>query len=331
MPAISVIMPVYNSGLYLKDAIDSILTQSFADFELIIFNDGSVDNSAEIIESYNDPRIQFVNNSYNQGYVPLLNEGLKRAKGKYIARMDADDISESQRFALQYAYMEAHPDCILCGSRFSVIGSEDRSELPLDNETIKLKLLYITPFCHPSVMIRNEVLQQHNIQYNTAHSPAEDHEMWVQLSAYGSFHNMEESLLRYRVHDNNVSMKKRTAQQIQNLKSARVDYINLFFKNFDIKEEQAECLHQLFFYEQAWTKAELMHAGDLIQLIMSSKATYPVETLRVHQLLAERFFYRCTTSTSIGYDAYKAATRYSFTASTPLLKLKLLVKSILKL
>ncbi|MFZ6014448.1 MAG: glycosyltransferase family 2 protein, partial [Bacteroidota bacterium] len=210
MPAVSVIMPVYNAESFLQEAIESILTQSFRDFEFLIFNDGSTDNSKQIIQSISDPRIKLFDSDINQGYVSLLNKGIDLAHGKYIARMDADDIAHPHRLQKQFDKLEQHPDHVICGTRFTTVGSNQVTALPLEDDDIKLKMLYITPFCHPSVMIRAAVLKDHQLRYEHDYMPAEDYQLWVTLSDYGKFCNLSESLMHYRVHHNNISMKERS-------------------------------------------------------------------------------------------------------------------------
>ena len=118
-------MPVYNAGYYLKEAIDSILNQSFSDFEFFIIDDKSTDNSLEIIKSYKDDRIILIEKQSNTGYTDSLNMAIKLSKGKYIARMDADDISSPKRFLKQYEYLESHQDVVLLGTNYEIIGDSN--------------------------------------------------------------------------------------------------------------------------------------------------------------------------------------------------------------
>ena len=329
MPSISVLMPVYNAQTYLPEAIRSILSQRFENFEFLIFNDGSTDRSKEIIESFNDPRIIFIDFSFNQGYVALLNIGLQRAKGKYIARMDADNIAHPERFQKQFDFMEQHHEYIVCGTRFYVMGRQEITRLPLDNDDIKLGLLYITPFCHPSVMIRTEVLQHHNIFYDADCMPAEDHELWCRLSDYGKFVNLPEILMHYRVHNTNISLKKRTLQQIENLNEARINYITKFFSK-SIERAEAVTLHTLFFKESNFTYEELLTCGELLQKILKSDNVFPVPSQKVHELLAEKFFYRCTTSTVLGLRSFLLTNKFDFVNPSLTAKFKLLIKALLR-
>ena len=192
----------------------------------------------------------------------------------------------------------------MCGTLFSIIGGRDRVELPLNDEDIKLKLLYITPFCHPSVMMRRDTLQAKAIAYDADHMPAEDHELWGRLASYGKLANLPEVLLNYRVHDNNISLKQRTPKQTQALYQSRLNYITWFFKDAVVDLADLTLLYTLFFKETDFRYDELLMCGELVQRIIDKQAVYPVPSGKVHSLLAEKFFYRCTTSTSIGLKSF---------------------------
>lgn len=330
MPAISVLMPVYNAEQYLQEAITSILSQRFVDFEFFIFNDGSTDRSREIIASFNDPRIHFIDYSDNQGYVSLLNLGLQKAQGKYIARMDADDVAHPDRFQKQFDFLEENPEYIVCGTRFSIIDKQDVVVLPIENEDIKLKMLYITPFCHPSVMMRATTLQSHDIAYDEYYMPAEDHELWVRLAGYGKFVNLPEVLLNYRIHDSNVSLKKRDHNQLESLYKSRLTYIIDFFRDALQRASEAATLYTLFFKDESFSYDELLMCGELLQRITTHDHTYPVASEKVNDLLAERFFYRCTTSTDIGIKSFIVARKFEFGNQPFTARLKLLIKALLK-
>ena len=170
-PRITVIMPVYNCELYIKEAIDSILNQTFADFDFLIIDDASTDKTVSIIKEYKDSRIQLIEKTVNTGYTISLNYGLKVAKGEYIARMDGDDISLPNRFEKQIAFLDSNPDVVLCGSNFGIIGTEKLIILPEDNEAIKLGLLKGNCIAHPSVMFRHSVIQEYVITYDADNYP----------------------------------------------------------------------------------------------------------------------------------------------------------------
>lgn len=201
-PAISVIMAVYNSEKYLGAAIESILNQDFIDFEFIIINDGSSDESEEIIDRYarRDRRIQIYSQT-NQGLPKSLNRGIDLATGKYIARMDADDLSLPERLSKQFAFMERYPDISICGTWIELIGDEDKyiDRYPTTHNTICCWLLFAIGLAHPSVMMRREILLENKLYYDPSYVYCEDYEFWVRLSANLRLANLPEVLLSYRL------------------------------------------------------------------------------------------------------------------------------------
>ena len=203
MPKISVIMPVYNAEKYLREAIDSILAQTFTDFEFIIIDDGSTDSSPEIVRSYADERIRFYQNEHNMGVSATLNRGLELAKGEYIARMDSDDISLPERFAKQVEYMDAHPECVVLGTSIIKFG-DSLNECPVnchhDPDYTTVMLLFHSSLIHPSVMLRGSVMRQNDLSYSERLSGVEDYELWWRLSHFGRVLSLSDLLLKYRIH-----------------------------------------------------------------------------------------------------------------------------------
>jgi glycosyltransferase involved in cell wall biosynthesis len=228
-PKITVVMPVYNCELYISQAIDSILNQTEKDFEFIIIDDASTDKTVFIIKKYNDFRIQLIQKSINTGLSNSLNLGLQLAKGKYIARMDGDDISLPQRFAKQVAFLESNQNVIVCGSYFRIIGSEIIIKVPEYHDSIKVAFLKGNCIAHPSVMMRKQVLDELSLVYNVLKEPAEDYDLWVRLSEKGSLYNLQEVLLDYRIHNNQVSKKLNAIQKdkVLEIKKMVFDFLEL--------------------------------------------------------------------------------------------------------
>jgi len=204
-------MPVYNAEKHVSSAIDSILNQTFTDFEFLIFNDGSTDKSQQEIEKYKDPRIKFFNYSTNKGYVAHLNHGIDIAKGKYIARMDADDISLPERFKIQVDFLENHPDIGLCGAWVAFLDHDSKvvngniGKHAADHDHICVALLRHNSFSHPVVMIRRSILIDHGLRYEADFMPSEDGRLWVTMRKYTRLHNLQKVLLYYRKHANQTS------------------------------------------------------------------------------------------------------------------------------
>ncbi|MBR6730499.1 MAG: glycosyltransferase family 2 protein [Alphaproteobacteria bacterium] len=208
-PLISVVMSTYNRAPLLSRAIDSILNQTFTDFEFIIIDDGSSDKTPEILAEYakKDKRIRVITNNPNKGLIYSLNKGLEEAKGKYIARMDDDDISLPNRFMKQYDFMEKNPDIAVAGSW---IGNPDNNQKwgfhdQTDPEKIKMFLyLNSVPISHPAAFIRRSFLTQHNITYSNEYKAAEDRKFWLDImDADGKITNIPEVLLLFRLHGTN--------------------------------------------------------------------------------------------------------------------------------
>ncbi|MEZ2718662.1 glycosyltransferase [Niallia circulans] len=202
---VSVIMPVYNSELYLRESIESVLTQSFTDFEFIIIDDGSSDNSLSIIKSYNDERINVVINEENLGIVDSLNKALMIAKGTYIARMDADDICHKDRLSIQVEFLEKYHDIGCCGSFVQILNTNKIIKHEHNPGKLHSNLLFKSDISHPAVMIRKSILLDNNIKYNKSYTHAEDYRLWTEIAAKSKLANINEVLLYYRLHYQSVS------------------------------------------------------------------------------------------------------------------------------
>lgn len=212
MIEISVIMPVYNGEKYLREAIDSILCQSFQNFEFIIVDDASTDCSLQIIQSYKDKRIILLQNEQNRGNYPSRNRGLTIATGKYICVMDADDIAYPLRLEKQYEYMEEHPELLAIGTNFDFSISSIRRKLPLAYTDLMLALLEDNTFLHPSLMIRTDVLRKIG-GYDEKYVYSSDYELMTRLTLLGKVENLPDVLMMYRWHSSQISQSCYEAQK----------------------------------------------------------------------------------------------------------------------
>lgn len=208
-PAISVVMSTYNRAAFLPRSIDSILNQTFKDFEFIIINDGSPDETAKVLSlfSVKDKRIRVITNEENKGLIYSLNKGLEEARGKYIARMDDDDIALPTRFEKQYAFMEQNPDFVVVGSWIG--RPENGKKWGFHDETnpdkVKMMMyLNSVPISHPASFLRRDFLNKHNIRYSYDYKAAEDRKFWLDImDAGGKIGNVPEVLLLFRLHASN--------------------------------------------------------------------------------------------------------------------------------
>jgi hypothetical protein len=213
--AVTVLMPVHNGERYLRDAMDSILGQTFTDFEFLIVNDGSTDGTRAILESYRDPRVRVLQQASRMGVTEALNAGLSQAKGRYIARMDGDDISLPGRLEKQVQYMEAHPDCGVLGCAVQIIDPQGkplyRVEYCGGHHYLRWYLLFQNPFAHPATMIRREVLNRLG-GYDARFAFAQDYDLWWRASWITQFAVLPEALLQLRRHRSNLTSVHRQDQ-----------------------------------------------------------------------------------------------------------------------
>jgi len=207
---ISVLMCVYNGDVFLAAALESILSQTFTDFELIIVDDASTDKTSQILAEYaqNDSRVKLLKNTKNLGLTKSLNIGLKAAQGKYIARMDADDIAKPERFMTQYWFMEEHPTLAAIGSFVDVIDEFGKTlgekKLAVSYEDIKSNMLFNNQFIHSTLFFRIDILKE-NGGYNEDFKKSQDYDLMLRLCSKYPVANLTEKLVLFRLHGNSLS------------------------------------------------------------------------------------------------------------------------------
>lgn len=206
-PQISVIMPVFNGEKHLNEAVDSILDQTFRDFEFIIINDGSVDNTSKILDSYSDGRIRLVQRE-NRGFAYSLNEAIQLAEGKYIARMDADDVALENRLQLQYEFMESYPGVDILGGQADIIDEDGRligeMRKPISWPNISKYIKYACPLCHPTYFVREHVYDIIKGYRNIP--PVDDYDFLFRALEKGCvMRNLPEKILKYRKTNNSMT------------------------------------------------------------------------------------------------------------------------------
>jgi glycosyltransferase involved in cell wall biosynthesis len=215
IPRVTVLMPVYNAEKYVKKAIDSILNQTFKDFEFLLINDGSTDKTPMILQNYHDPRIKIINHEKNLGIARSLNGGIEIACGEYIARMDADDISLQERLMQQVAFLDQHPEIGVLGAAMEVINDEDvtigKMDVVEENETLQSLLLVNNVIHHPTIMVRARLMKEAG-GYNEKLPHVEDYDLWRRLSRVSQLANLPDVLVRYRRHDKNITVCYRQKQ-----------------------------------------------------------------------------------------------------------------------
>lgn len=212
-PKISIVMPVYNSSLHLYESIESVLNQTFDNFEFIIIDDGSTDNSIDIIKTYQDKRINL--QGLNHDYIASLNYGMRLAKGKYIVRMDSDDKMLPFRLQMQFDFMESNPEIAVCGCWIQTFGNNNNIyKLDTKHEDIICNMLSVNPMCHPSVIMRADILSsifydKGKDVYDKSFIYAEDYKLWYDIIKEGQLlANIPEVMLLYRCSDKQISRKE---------------------------------------------------------------------------------------------------------------------------
>ena len=238
-PIISIVMPVYNaSPKYLRDSIDSVLNQTFGDFELLIINDGSTEaEGIDFIKTYQDPRIRLITNPHN--FIDTLNRGIAESKGKYIARMDADDIMLPNRLQVQYDFMETHSEIDVCGSWYEAFGkSENIIRLQTEHKAIVSSLLFHNTMAHPTIMLRkSSVCKEGTDLYRHGYICAEDYKLWTELAIKGlRFANIPEVLLKYRISNSQVTSVRRT-EMLQSSQKIQMEYVELLMQQILEQDE----------------------------------------------------------------------------------------------
>ncbi|MBS0152398.1 MAG: glycosyltransferase [Nitrospira sp.] len=215
-PRISCVLAVWNGETYLPESIRSIQAQTFHDWELIVVDDGSTDRTSQILDHFQreDTRIRVYHQS-KQGLVASLNQGILVARGEYIARMDADDVSMPDRLTTQVEYLNRHQDIGICGSWIETFGVDTSKvvEYPCDDDAIRCQLLFASSLAHPSTMFRRKLILHHQLFYDERAVHAEDYDLWVRASQHTRFANIPAILLRYRVHPQQVGRRHESTME----------------------------------------------------------------------------------------------------------------------
>ena len=225
-----VILPAYNCEQFIRETLESIVKQSFKDFVCYVIDDGSTDDTANVIRSFSDKRIVYHKNEENLGLVKTLNKGLKLADHKYIIRMDADDLCHPQRFEKQIEYLEDHPEIDVCGTNLKTFGNKEvHWEFPESNIEIRSAIFFRTLLAHPTIALRKAILEKHNVNYSPRFPHMEDADLWLQLINVAKFHCIQEELLLYRVEGQNITVKNKETRLAR-----EAEFYSHVFSSFNI-------------------------------------------------------------------------------------------------
>lgn len=238
---VTVLMPVYNGEKYLKEAIESIVNQTYKDFDLLIINDGSSDNSENVILSFSDERIKYIKNDSNMGLIGTLNKGLDLITGEYIARMDQDDISLPKRLEKQVKFMDENEEIAVSGTSirfFNETGFLTKHIMPINPTEIKISLFFHCTLMHPTVIIRNRCFREKNYMYNMNHKNVEDYGLWQLVSQKDKLGNLQEVLLNYRIVP--TGMTQMAEKNVDSRERSHIDIYRQAFEELGILLSEEE-------------------------------------------------------------------------------------------
>ncbi len=298
---VTVVMSVYNGERYLRQAIDSILSQTYQNFEFVIIDDGSNDNSAASIKSYTDSRISFIQNKNNIGLANSLNHGLALAGGNYIARMDADDVSLPGRLEKQVLFLDTHPSVGICGTWVETIGEPAGHiwSYPTDDAAIRSLMLFESALSHPAAMLRRAAFESANLQYNPDYQRAQDYELWVRAANHTVLANLAEVLLYHRLHS------KAVGQQFLEEQIAfawRVRLGQLRRMGIEPTEWESTLHQQLSMWQFQVTREFILKTDTWLQRLQAANMKYGLYPFAAfNKVLSCRWWSVCNSATRLGW------------------------------
>lgn len=304
-PLVTVLMSVFNGEKYLREAIESVLNQTYKNIEFLIINDASTDNSVAIIQSYRDERIHFFSNEVNLKLTASLNKGIDLSHGKYIARMDADDVSFPERIEKQVAFMEQHPEVGLCGTFVQNIGINDDYVPPYKttHDEIKFKLFFETHFPHPAAMLRKSMLDKYKLKYDTINKVAQDYELWNKIVNYCEVAILPEPLVKKRTHPEMTSIKA-TQEQLQVVKNIHRELMEKL--GAAPSEKELNVYEDYFKGAAPKTKEELFALLNLFDKLIVGNANFKIYRSDLFNVFfAEKYWMLCTMSSGLGMEIYR--------------------------
>ena len=317
-PKVSVLMSVYNGEKYLREAVESILNQTFRDFEFIIIDDGSTDSTNEIIRSYSDCRIRLLENEENIGLTKSLNKGIDQCRGEYIARMDGDDVSLQHRLSKQLEYLINNPEVGVCGTQVKLINKtfEKNIELPTGHDEICAYMIFTSKLVHPSIMMRKTVLDQLDCIYNEKYRTSQDLDLWERLSKHTKLSNTSEVLFCYRNHPNQISNSNKSIDDGYYDVGKRILndlQLNPSIKNTKLLRDMWECT-------RTNSRELICMTLDLAEnIIIENKKKLLFDQKLIQKIFGKQWYYFCRKNTQLGvwiYNTYNYSSLYKYYAAS---------------
>lgn len=306
LPVISVVVPTYNAGRYVKEAVASVLAQDFPDFELLIIDDGSTDNTAEIVSQFAaDPRVRLLRNEQNMGLIATLHRAYAECRAPLIARMDSDDICAPDRFGKQVAFLREHPEIAILGGAIRFFGSVAPNvfTFPLAHADIHPAMLFYCPLAHPALMFRRELLDQGIMRYDDAFRHAEDYHLWSRLLLQVNAANLPDVVLDYRLHAQQVSSGSSGKQYAASLRVRRQ-----MMQECGVEPTDDEiALHESVILERPLARTDYLPAlaAWFVRLEAAARQSGYWDEQALHRLLKGKFI---DTARRVGADLSALAT-----------------------
>lgn len=304
-PRVTVLMAVHNGERWLSEAVQSILGQTFHDFEFLIIDDGSTDASLEIVTQFADERIRLIRNEQNCGLAASLNRGMALASGEYVARMDCDDVSLPRRLEKQVSFLDANPEIAVCGSRVRTIGRaiEEVWLYPLEPDVIRCQLLFENALAHPSVMLRRKIFDSYRLSYDQTFPCSQDYDLWVRTARHAPLANVDDVLLFYRLHEDQAGCR---LLKIQSAATRRIREALLAELGLHPSVAESE-LHEAISEWRFVASREFVQAAGRwlgrLQQANTRRSAYPEPAFS--RMLASRWFRICGAAASLGLWSFR--------------------------
>jgi len=305
-PRVTVLLPVHNGAHHLREAVDSILAQTLGDFELLIVDDASEDDSVAVVESIPDPRIRLIRSERRIRLAGALNLGLREAAGELVARMDADDVSLPERLRKQAAYMEAHTDLGVCGTWVRAFGKDAGKieRYSVGSRRVGAQALFNTPFAHPTVMFRRDSFLDHRLTYDVSYYPTEDFDLWERALRCFAGDNLPLVLLEYRVHERSLTGSEWSEMDRQ---ASRVCARRLADLGFEANDEETRFHRLVATAAVKSSRHEILRAEQWLRSILranDARAVYDRDALS--DIVAELWLRICMQATGLGWKRVRA-------------------------
>jgi glycosyltransferase involved in cell wall biosynthesis len=317
-PKVSVIMAVYNGEKYIAEAIESILAQTMKDFELVIVDDGSIDNTIRIIQKFNDSRIILLKNEVNKGSIFSRNRAVKESSAAYIAILDSDDVAMPERFEIESRFLDEHAEFGVIGSAVSLIDSESKERGIIWKNTLPAKmvpgiLLFQNYLANSSSMFRREALPPGDTYRDT--NPADDYDLWLRIDTKWSMWNLPQVLVKYRVHDANMSTidSERKNVMVNKMITEKLAKLDI------IPTEEELKIHRTNYGFVGDSQTEfLLKREKWLQMIKKQNGTVKYyETNAFNTVITERWLASCNANTNLGFGAWRIFWKSSLSNKIP--------------